>query len=174
MNFDGGVRRSATWILVLFLSACGAAPPPPAPPAIPKSVNDHFDVRVGTEVVHMQLAVLDQEQQRGLMERGVLQPNEGMIFVNAAPSRQSFWMHDTPTPLDIGFFTPDGRLAEIYPLLPFDERLVSTHSDRIQFALEMNQGWFHQHGVGLGAQIDFKALAAALKARGFEPAKYMK
>ena len=38
--------------------------------------------------------------------------------------------------------------------------------------MEMNQGWFEFNGVKPGAKLDLKALAAALKARGFAPRDY--
>jgi signal peptidase I len=40
------------------------------------------------------------------------------------------------------------------------------------FALEMKQGWFEFNGVKPGAQLDLKALAEALRLRGFSPAEY--
>jgi hypothetical protein len=83
-----------------------------------------------------------------------------------------FWMRNTPTPLDIGFFNRQGMLEEIYALHPFDESTVQSRSTALSFALEMNQGWFREHGVKPGAQLDLKALAAALKARGFEPRRF--
>ena len=67
---------------------------------------------------------------------------------------------------------PDGVIAEIYPLYPFDERGVPSHSDQMQLAVEMRQGWFAENGVRAGAAIDMKAVADALKARGFEPARF--
>ena len=84
----------------------------------------------------------------------------------------SFWMRNSPTPLDIGFFSPDGVLEEVYPLHPFDETTVASHGDRLQFALEMNQGWFRENGVKPGVQLDLKAVGAALKARGFDARKF--
>jgi hypothetical protein len=36
----------------------------------------------------------------------------------------------------------------------------------------MNQGWFRANGVQPGAKFDTKALAEALKARGFEPRNF--
>lgn len=120
----------------------------------------------------MQLAVLPHEMERGLMGRRDLGPDEGMLFVYRVPQQMNYWMRDTPTPLAIGFFTAEGELAEIYPLLPFDERTVSSRSGRLQFALEMNQNWYRDHGVKAGAKLDLKALAEALKARDFEPRKF--
>ena len=147
-----------------------AAPPPAAAPL--KTVADHFPIRVGGEIVQMQIAITPGEEQRGLMERGKLGPNEGMIFVDRAPHQLTYWMHDCPTPLDIGYFAPDGQLAEIYPLLPFDERTVASQRRDLQFALEMNQGWYSAHGVRPGDRVDLQALAAAVRARGFDPKDY--
>jgi uncharacterized membrane protein (UPF0127 family) len=80
----------------------------------------------------------------------------------------SFYMRNTSLPLDIGFFSPDGELKEIYPMYPFDERTVTSRSSDLRYALEMNQGWFKANGVKPGARIETKALAAALLARGLQ------
>ena len=106
------------------------------------------------------------------MGRRDLGPDQGMLFVFPKPGPQSFWMRNTPTPLDIAYFTPEGALAEVYAAFPFDERPLPSRSPRLQFVLEMNQGWYHDHGVRSGALLDLKAVAAALKARGFDPQKF--
>jgi uncharacterized protein len=149
-----------------------AAAPKATTTASPKTVADYFPIKVGDVSVRMQLAVRPAEMQRGLMERRNLGADDGMIFVYERPQQMSFWMHNTPTPLDIGFFTRDGTLQEVYPLHPFDETSVASRSSELQFALEVNQGWFRDKGVKPGAKLDLKALAAALKERGFDPAKF--
>lgn len=156
--------------LALMFAALGCGSKAPA--TTPKSVADYFPIKVGDRVVRMQLAVLEQEQEHGLMERTDLAADAGMIFIYGTTQRMSFWMHNTPTPLDIGFFTPAGELEEIYPLLPFDERTVRSHDDHLQFALEMNQNWYREHGVKPGAKIDLAALASALRARDLDPKKF--
>ena len=120
----------------------------------------------------MQVAALPPELEHGLMERRDLGRDEGMLFVFRTPQTLSFWMRNTPTPLDLGYFTPSGELAEIYPLYPFDEVPVKSRGDRLQFALEMNQGWFRERGVKPGARLDLKAVAAALKERGLDPSRF--
>jgi uncharacterized membrane protein (UPF0127 family) len=92
-----------------------------------------------------------------------------MVFVFTRPQPQGFWMRNTPLPLDIGYFDGQGVLREIYPMYPHDERTVMSRSREIQFCLEMNQGWFKDRGVKPGAQLDLKALAEALRARGLKP-----
>jgi uncharacterized membrane protein (UPF0127 family) len=137
-----------------------------------KSVADYFEIRVGDKLVRMQIAVRDEEMQRGLMERRDLGPNDGMLFVYDRPQSMSFWMRNTPTPLDIGFFDRSGKLIEIYPLHPFDETGVQSRSTELLLALETNQGWFRENGIKPGAQLDLKALASALEARGFKPDRF--
>jgi len=158
-------------VLVFPLAGCGKKPEA-APPEVYKSVADFFPIKVGDRTVQMQLAVFPLEMQHGLMGRRDLGPDQGMIFIYQKPERMNFYMRNTPTPLDIGYFTGDGRLHEVYPMYPFDERTVSSRSEAIQFSLEMNQGWYTANGVKPGAQLDLKALAAALKARGFEPKEF--
>ena len=137
-----------------------------------KSVADYFEIRVGDKPVRVQIAVREEEMQRGLMDRRDLGANEGMLFVYDRPQSMSFWMRNTPTPLDIGFFDRSGKLLEIYPLHPFDETGVQSRSDELLIALETNQGWFRESGIKPGQQLDLKAVAAALEARGFKPDRF--
>ncbi len=166
---------AATWwralLVATLIAAAGCQRADPAA-ATPKSVADYFDIKVGGQVAHLQLAVTEPEMEHGLMERRDLGPDQGMLFVYARPQRMSFWMHNTPTPLDIGFFDDGGMLEEIYAMQPFDEMTVQSRSTLLTLALEMNHGWFRAHGVRPGAQIDVAAVRAALKQRGFDPAKF--
>ena len=164
-------RAAVAALLVLAVAGCGSGKTAD-PVAERRSVLDHFTIQVGGHPASLQVAVLPAEQERGLMQRRDLGRDEGMIFVDTRPQALSFWMKNTPEALDLGYLTPDGAIAEIYRLLPFDERSVPSHGDQLQFALEMPQGWFAANGIRPGARVDLKALAAALKARGFEPAKF--
>jgi len=159
--------------LVFGLAGCsrdGSASP--AALAAPKTAADHFDIRVGGRTARMQMAVSGPEMERGLMERRDLGRDEGMIFVYSSPRRMNFWMRDTPTALDIGYFTAEGELAEIYPMYPFDERPIASRRADLQFALEMNLDWYNANGIRPGARLDLKALAEALAARGFIPKNF--
>lgn len=174
-------RLLAALAFVAGLAGCGeddAAPPRPG-----KTAADYFTINVGGQPVQMQLAVATpddmRELNRGLMGRRDLAEDQGMIFIYQAPQQMGFYMRNTPTPLDIGFFTVDGILREVRQMFPFDETTVMSARSDIWYALEMNQGWYARHGVKPaslgaddGAKIDLKALAAALKARGFKPAEY--
>lgn len=160
-------------VVLLGFSGAGCGSDKPAHAAAEgKPLSTYFPIKLGNQVVQLQVAALEPEMQIGLMYRRDLKPDQGMIFVYRKPDRMNFYMRNTPTPLDIGFFTSDGVLREKYPMYPFDEKTVASRSDRIQFSVEMNQGWYDQNGVKAGAQLDLKALTEALKTRGFEPKEY--
>ncbi|MDP3070728.1 MAG: DUF192 domain-containing protein [Opitutaceae bacterium] len=145
---------------------------PPINVAAPKSGAHFFPIRIGEQTVRMQIAVRPAEHQRGLMERRDLGRDDGMIFIYEKPQQLSFWMKNTPTPLDIGYLNAAGVLEEIYQMHPFDETTVSSRGTQLQFALEMNQGWYRTAGIKPGARLDLAALAAALRERGMDPAKF--
>lgn len=158
---------------VLLFAGCGGRPEDKAVVAAPtKSATDYFPIAVGGNIVRMQLAVRPQEMQTGLMFRRDLPRDGGMLFIYERPQEMGFWMRNTPTPLDIGFFDAEGVLQEIYAMHPFDERTVLSQSDRLRFALEVNQGWFGDNGVRPGTKLDLEAVGEALRARGFEPARF--
>lgn len=154
----------------VFFTGCRGEKP--ADVAVAKTVADFFPIKVGDKTVRMQVAVLPGEQERGLMNRRDLGRDDGMIFVFAQPRKMSFWMKNTPTALDIAYFTPEGELAEVWPAYPLDEKPIPSRSDRLKFVVETNQGWFRANGVQPGAKLDMKALTEALKARGFEPRNF--
>jgi uncharacterized membrane protein (UPF0127 family) len=158
-------------LMGLLSGGCSEAEKTPVTPV--KTIADHFVVKLGNTPAQLQIAVSGAEQQRGLMFRRDLGADEGMIFVYGAPQAMSFWMRNTPSPLDIGFFDREGVLLEIYPLLPFDETPVKSRSNQIRYAVEMKQGWYASHGVKPGDKMDLDALSQALKARGFKPGDWV-
>ncbi|MEW4448878.1 DUF192 domain-containing protein [Qipengyuania sp. JC766] len=67
----------------------------------------------GEHQFDVEVARSREEQARGLMFRTELGPNEGMIFIRNPPDVASFWMKNTPLPLDIIFVDPDGTIINI-------------------------------------------------------------
>ncbi len=165
-------RRFLSLLIVTALALLTACGKEGAAPAQPKSIEDRFAIKVGARTVQMQVALLPAETQKGLMFRKEMGADEGMVFVFDRPQQMSFWMRNTPLPLDIGFFDSDGVLKEFYPLYPHDERSVVSRGRGMQFALEMNQGWYRTAGVKPGDRIDLAALAEAIRARGLKPEEF--
>jgi hypothetical protein len=138
----------------------------------PEPLETYLPLSVAGNEIQAQLAIKTNEQARGLMYRDSLAPNHGMLFPYPQPRGMSFWMKNTFIPLDIGFFDGKGVLREVHQMYPRDLRQVRSSSQEIQYALEMNQGWFASAGVRPGARLDLKLLAEALRARGADPALY--
>jgi uncharacterized membrane protein (UPF0127 family) len=67
----------------------------------------------GTHVFEVEIARTEQEQARGLMYRASLPANGGMLFPFDPARPASFWMKNTPLPLDMLFIRPDGSIARI-------------------------------------------------------------
>jgi uncharacterized membrane protein (UPF0127 family) len=137
-----------------------------------KAVTDFFQIKLGDKTVRLQIAVSALEQQQGLMFRKDIGENDGMVFVYGRPQAMGYWMRNTPTPLDIGYFDENGVLQEIYPMYAFDETPVRSISKNLKFAVEMNQGWYQANKVGVGAKLDLDAIRAAMKERGFDPLRW--
>ncbi len=107
----------------------------------------------GQAVFRVELAVDAAARQRGLMFRESLPRFSGMLFAYPAPERASFWMKNTPIPLDILFFDGRGVLKRLHR----DAEPYSLDSipggDGIQFVLEINGGLSAELGVVEGAEI---------------------
>ncbi len=174
------ITRIGAMVAALALAGCarggnaGAShgEPKVATGAEAKGTEAYFPLTVGGKTLRVQVVVTLDEQQRGLMGRRDLGESDGMIFVYPIPQQMSFWMRNTPTPLDIGFFTADGTLGEVYAMYPFDETPVRSAGSDYTLALEMNQGWFAKQGLKPGAKLNHAELAEALRARGFRPERY--
>ena len=168
------LRTVAVCGAVLSLTACGQSDEKNISLSSTdrKTVADYFPVEIGGRTLNLQFAVSAEEMQRGLMGRRNLQTDQGMIFVYLRTQQMSFWMRNTPTPLDIGFFTADGVLREVYPLYPFDETTVRSRSHELAFAVETVQGWYESAGIKPGDKIDLDAVRAAMEARGFDLNKF--
>ncbi len=152
---------------VLLGTACG----PQSEVADTVLPHEHrFAIGLGEETVRVQLALTPRESARGLMHRESLEPNEGMLFIYPSPRQASFWMKNTPLPLDIGFFDEEGTLLEVRQLHPLDETPVTSHGDNVLIAVEMARGWFRENRVRPGARLDLDDLKEAIRARGFDPA----
>lgn len=111
--------------------------------------------------IRLQVWVANEQHERelGLMRVEDLPPDTGMWFVYADSKPRSFWMKDTPAPLDLAFLDADGRITEIKRLRAFDTaETISTKPAK--FALEMRAGWFEANGVDVGTKVTkFQPLA---------------
>ena len=131
-----------------------------------------FEIQVGEKKLLLELAITPEKREKGLMYRDDLQSGEGMIFVFESPQSMRFWMKNTRIPLDIGYFSPDGRLKELHRGKPFDLSGMPSRSNSLQFVIELNAGDYKKLGIRLGDKIDLPALAMAITQSGQDPSRY--
>jgi uncharacterized membrane protein (UPF0127 family) len=158
-------RRLAFVLLVVFLAGCGGAAGgqdghSPNDTAAEKKTEAGtsdlptvtIDASGGKEVeVRVEIADGPFEQQRGLMYRTSLGEDRGMLFVFQREQPLSFWMKNTRIPLSIAYIDSKGRITDILDMKPLDDKPPHyVSSEPVQYALEVNQGFFDEHGVKVG------------------------
>lgn len=106
--------------------------------------------------IAIEIADTDSARTRGLMQRRSLPARGGMLFIFDEPDTQSFWMRNTPLPLDIIFVGPDSQIVNIARrTTPFsDERLTST--GLAQYVVEVRSGFTDRYGITDSMRINWR------------------
>ena len=101
----------------------------------------------------VELAINNEERQRGLMFRKGMELSDGMMFVYERPQSVSFWMKNTSIPLDIIFADEAGVITNIFEnARPFSTTSIFGGYD-VQYVLEINAGLTKSLGIKTGALI---------------------
>ena len=110
------MRALAVALLLLLLAGCGGSPGAdaeasggnPAGAANAQGLRTVTIDSCGEEVeVRVEIADSPEEQATGLMNRTALTEDRGMLFVFPGEEVRSFWMKNTPLPLDLVFIDAD-------------------------------------------------------------------
>jgi uncharacterized protein len=103
----------------------------------------------------VEIAASPEKREFGLMYRRDLPANHGMLFIFPAERVNSFWMKNTPIPLDMIFINRERKIVGIvHETVPFslDGRSVSVPS---QYVLEINGGLSRRYGFKAGDVVRF-------------------
>ena len=113
----------------------------------------------GGQRVEVEVEIADDyaERQRGLMERTELAENAGMLFVFDSEEQLSFWMRNTLIPLSIAYIDAEEQIIDIQDMQPLDETSHPS-AEPAMYALEVNQGFFDEHGVGVEDEVELPDL----------------
>jgi len=142
------------WTSVFTLAACNPHPDAPAQvtPGTEIAFKKHGDLEVLREgkpllTLSIEIADDDSARMRGMMQRTGFPDMTGMLFIFPYEDMQSFWMANTPLPLDILFVSADSQIVDIHrytrPLSP--EHVNSTAPAR--FVLEVPAGFCDTYGI---------------------------
>jgi uncharacterized membrane protein (UPF0127 family) len=115
----------------------------------------------GREITfEVEIADTPAKRELGLQYRRELAADRGMIFLFPHEAEQTFWMKNTPIPLDMIFINSNRRIVGIAEeAVPFtlDPRSVSRPS---QFVLEINGGLSKRYGIQAGDSVRFQGISA--------------
>ena len=111
----------------------------------------------------VEIADTPAKRELGLQYRRELAENRGMLFLFAEEREQTFWMKNTPIPLDMIFINQDHKIVGIVEqAVPFslDSRSVAAPS---RFVLEINGGLARGYGIQPGDRVRFEGVAETVK-----------
>lgn len=107
----------------------------------------------GPRRFRVEVARTPKQQERGLMFRTALPPMGGMIFPLDVVRPASFWMRNTPLPLDIIFVRQDGTIARIAArTVPYSLDLVES-GEPVAVVLEIAGGEAARLGIAEGDRV---------------------
>jgi len=160
------IMRLAVVAFASLLMACSPQPAAEAGPKVNEASSVHpisglqvipLSVESGSGVhsFRVEVAATQDAQTRGLMFRQEVKPDEGMIFPSEVPQFRSFWMRNTPIPLDIIFVGADRRIVNIAAnATPYS--LDSLRSDGpVILVLEIAGGRAEELGIAPGDKVEW-------------------
>lgn len=110
-------------------------------------------VRLDDQELTAEIARRPVEIATGMMFRTNMLDSEGMLFVFPDAAPRSFYMRNCTVPLSGAYISPNGEILEIIQMKPHDETGIPSQSSRVQFVLEVPQGWFERHHIELGTIV---------------------
>ncbi len=110
-------------------------------------------LQINNKEITAEIASTEQSRNYGLMFRNKLDKDNGMLFVFEKPAMPCFWMKNTPLPLTIAFIDKTGLITDLHDMPPYTKQSFCP-SVPILYALEMNQGWFANNNISIGAKVD--------------------
>jgi uncharacterized membrane protein (UPF0127 family) len=109
-------------------------------------------VKIADKKIPTVLAITQDEQERGLMYQKW--PPPVMSFVYTSPKVNKFWMHRTPSPLDI-VFSHSNKIISICQGEPYSTKLIG--DDRLSdLVVEFPAGTCQAFGVNVGDSIELE------------------
>jgi len=105
--------------------------------------------------IFIEIAEDDYSREKGLMYRRNIPDTLGMLFVFPDEDYHSFWMKNTPSPLDILYVNGSGEIVKIYENTePFSEESIPSE-ELAQYVVEVKAGFCSVHNITDSDRIEF-------------------
>ena len=127
------------------------------------AADDQLVVHTATGAHPFTVELVDtpETRARGLMFRGSLAPDAGMLFDFKEERPVSFWMRNTFIPLDIVFIRADGTVANVHvKARPHDTTGIPS-TGAVTYVLEIAGGRSEEIGLEAGDRIEHDRIGAA-------------
>ncbi len=107
----------------------------------------------GVRVFSVELAVTDQEREKGLMFRKQVPEGYGMLFDFKQEQPVTMWMKNTYVSLDMIFIRDNGTIARIAESTePLSERIIPSGAP-VRAVLEVVAGTAKKYGIAAGDKV---------------------
>ena len=149
------MRAAGKWGLLVSLALYFIVMACQAKPEVTIATQEGREITFVVEV-----ADTPAKRELGLQYRHDLPADRGMIFVFPHEAEQTFWMKNTPIPLDMIFIDSQRQIVGITEdAVPFtlDPRSVGRPS---RFVLEINGGLSKRYGIKPGNSVRFQGISA--------------
>jgi uncharacterized protein len=108
------------------------------------------------------LATTEAQREHGLMYRKQLGPYEGMLFDFFQEQPVTFWMKNTPIPLDMVFIAGNGTIMHIHAnATPMSTDTIPSKAP-VRAVLEINGGTARLLGIKLGDKVKHAIFGSTL------------
>ncbi len=117
-----------------------------------------FTSAEGDTISVIDVAVADDPDERnaGLMDVITMPQDKGMIFLFETEGSQSFWMANTPLPLDIIYVNSNMEIVQIHRnTTPYSEQTYPSYKPAI-YVVEVNGGYTVNYDINEGDLISFE------------------
>ena len=142
-------RAAALALLVpLLILAAGRGPGLAADPDTLEIVS-----KSGVHVFRVELAVTDEQRERGLMYRRSLPEGQGMLFKFEPDQVVSMWMRNTYISLDMIFIRSDGRIARVAENTKPESDAIISSGAPVSGVLEVIAGTARKLGIAPGDRV---------------------
>lgn len=148
-------RRSVLYLLVAFL-VLPLAPASRTPAAEQGTLE--IATKSGVRTFGVDLAVTNEEREKGLMFRKEVPEGYGMLFDFKQDQMVTMWMKNTYVPLDMIFIKNDGRIARIAQNTKVLSEDIIPSGEPVRAVLEVVAGTARKYGIAPGDKVAYPAI----------------
>ena len=109
----------------------------------------------GIRVFNVDVAVTDEEHEKGLMFRTDVPDGYGMLFDFKQDQMVSMWMKNTLVPLDMIFIRRDGTIARIAENTEIKSERIIPSGELVRAVLEVAGGTAKKYGIAPGDKVGY-------------------